>query len=450
GASRPRASGRTSSLAAPEERSRPSPESYAKPSGANPQREPRTLLLEIRGEDLEALGAAGQGGGHAVADLLADQGARQRGHDRDQPLLRLRFVRPHDLVGRLLAVLVFQLHGGPEGDPISGGGRVDHLRGADLGLQIGDARLAEALPLARGVVLRVLAEVAVGPRLRDGPHDVRPLLLEPLRFLPEPLEASARHGRALDAHVPITSSLRFTSARKPFRLPRCVRWTWSCGITAPSGPFTSMAAVASERSVTLKPRWAASRVVVSQHIWVMKPETITRSIPRSRSSDSSAVLVNAPGRCLVMTGSSPRGVTASWIARAGLPGTKVAAPGRRLSCTMWMTAIRLSRAQRRVSAMRATALGPSGSTTLPIGAKYSCWASMMRSAVRSMSEPLGVQRVMEAGCPPTSTFAVARRPRIQFSQACARFCSSTCFSSSARSAANPSGLAGCRSSVFTT
>jgi hypothetical protein len=155
-------------------------------------------------------------------------------------------------------------------------------------------------------------------------------------------------------------------------------------MTAPSGPLTSIAAVASESSVTLKPRCAASRVVVSQHIWVMNPETITRSTPRLRSSDSSDVFVNEPGRCLVITGSPAAGVTASRIASAGLPGTKVAAPGRRLSCTMWKTGTRRARAHRRVSAMRATALGPSGSTILPIGAKYSCWASMMRSAVLSI------------------------------------------------------------------
>ena len=60
------------------------------------------------------------------------------------------------------------------------------------------------------------------------------------------------------------------------------------------------------------------------------------------------------------------------------------------------------------------------------------------------------QRVMEAGWPPTSTLADASRPRIQVSHASARFCSSTCLSSSARSRSNPSGLAGCRSSVLTT
>ena len=89
----------------------------------------------------------------------------------------------------------------------------------------------------------------------------------------------------------------------------------------------------------------------------------------------------------MITGSPAAGITASWIASAGLPGTKVAAPGRWLSCTMWKTGIRLARAHRRVSAMRATAFGPSGSTTLPIGAKYSCWASMMRSAVLSIAGP---------------------------------------------------------------
>src|SRR5262245_35777862 len=34
--------------------------------------------------------------------------------------------------------------------------------------------------------------------------------------------------------------------------------------------------------------------------------------------------------------------------------------------------------------MCVTAAGPSGSTTLPIGAKYSCWASITRSAVLSI------------------------------------------------------------------
>src|SRR4029453_3479353 len=183
------------------------------------------LPNEVWGQDLEGLLPAGQLRGHAVADLLADQGPGQRGHDRDQPALRLRLVRSHDLIRGLLAVLVLQLHGGAERHAIAGGRRVDHLGGADLRLQVGDARLDEPLPLARGMVLRVLAEIAVSPRLRDGAHDVRALLLEPLHLVAQTVVAGAGHRRALDAHDRITSSLRFTSARNPLRLPRCVRWT---------------------------------------------------------------------------------------------------------------------------------------------------------------------------------------------------------------------------------
>ena len=104
-------------------------------------------------------------------------------------------------------------------------GDSDHLGGADLRFQIGDARLDEALPLAGRVVLRILAEVAVGPGLRDGAHDARALPLEALHLVAQPVVAGAGHRGALDAHDRITSSLRFTSARNPLRLPRCVRWT---------------------------------------------------------------------------------------------------------------------------------------------------------------------------------------------------------------------------------
>ena len=53
------------------------------------------------------------------------------------------------------------------------------------------------------------------------------------------------------------SSTRVTSARKPRRLPRCVRCTSSAGITAPSGACTAIAAVASASTVTCRPRCAA-------------------------------------------------------------------------------------------------------------------------------------------------------------------------------------------------
>lgn len=71
---------------------------------------------------------------------------------------------------------------------------------------------------------------------------------------------------------------------------------------------------------TLNPRWAASRVVVSQHIWVMKPETITCSIPSFRRCSSRGVPVNATGRCFRITGSPGFGATAGWISSAGSRG----------------------------------------------------------------------------------------------------------------------------------
>ena len=152
----------------------------------------------------------------------------------------------------------------------------------------------------------------------------------------------------------------------------------------------------------------------------------------------------------MITGSPAAGVTASWIASAGLPGTKVAAPGRWLSCTMWKTGIRLARAHRRVSAMRATAFGPvrqhhlaDRGEVLLLGIDDEERGLVHRGA-------LVAQRVRVAGCPPTWTFESASRPRIQLSHASARFCSSTCFSSSARSFSRPSGAAAVRSSVLTT
>ena len=57
-----------------------------------------------------------------------------------------------------------------------------------LVLELVDAALAEALLLARRVVLGVLAQVAVGARLGDRLDDARPLhLLEPLELLSKPL-----------------------------------------------------------------------------------------------------------------------------------------------------------------------------------------------------------------------------------------------------------------------
>src|SRR6516164_6771371 len=88
---------------------------------------------EIGLDDVERLLAGRKLGGHAVSDVL---------------------------VADLLAVLVLQQDRRAEGDPVTRGGRLDDLGPADLPLELGDAALDERLLLARGMIFRVLGEVA--------------------------------------------------------------------------------------------------------------------------------------------------------------------------------------------------------------------------------------------------------------------------------------------------
>src|SRR5262249_17888619 len=122
---------------------------------------------EIHFDDVEGLLAGWQLRGDSVADVLADERAGQRRHDRDAPLRRLRLVRAHDLVADLLALLVLEQDRRREGPAVPRRGRLDDVGGADLSLELGDAPLDERLLLARRVVLGVLGKVAVGPGLGD-------------------------------------------------------------------------------------------------------------------------------------------------------------------------------------------------------------------------------------------------------------------------------------------
>ena len=80
--------------------------------------------------------------------------------------------------------------------PLPGG--LDDLGPADLGLELPDPALDEPLALLRGVVLGVLGEVAVRPRLGDGPDDARALdALELLQLLLEPGVTFPGHRRPL-------------------------------------------------------------------------------------------------------------------------------------------------------------------------------------------------------------------------------------------------------------
>ena len=105
---------------------------------------------------------------------------------------------------------------------------------------------------------------------------------------------------------------------------------------------------------------------------------IARALAWARAAK---VPVNEPGRCFVITGSPATGRASGWISSAGLPGAKVDGLGRRLSWTTCTTGVPELRAHARARASCFTADGPSGRTTFPIGAKYSCWASMTTRAL---------------------------------------------------------------------
>src|SRR5262249_647805 len=170
---------------------------------------------EVGVEDVERLLAVRKLGGHRVPDSLADESAGQRRQHGDAAFGRLRLIGAHDLITVLLARFVLELDGRAEGPPLPLRGRIDHLGVADLGLELVDAALDEPLPLTRGVVFRVLAQIAVGASLGDGFADGRSLgRLETLELVPELLEAGPRHGRSLDGHVRLSLAGPAVSCRE--------------------------------------------------------------------------------------------------------------------------------------------------------------------------------------------------------------------------------------------
>src|SRR5262249_10150012 len=110
-------------------------------------------------------------------------------------------VRSHDLIPRFLPRLVLEPDRRAEGDPIARGRRAEDLGRSHLALQLVEARLRERLLLARGIIIRVLIEIAVGARFRDGLGDGGALhALQPLQLFLQAGVALAGHGRALDRH----------------------------------------------------------------------------------------------------------------------------------------------------------------------------------------------------------------------------------------------------------
>src|SRR6266850_970470 len=156
---------------------------------------------EIHFDDVEGLPAGRKLRAHAVADVLADERAGQRRHDRDAPFRGIRLVRADDLVADLLAALVFEQDRRGEGDAVARRGRIDDLGAPHLGFERGDTALDERLLLARRMVFRVLGEVAVRPGLGDGLDDGVPIdVLQAVELVAQTLVPRTRHRRALDRH----------------------------------------------------------------------------------------------------------------------------------------------------------------------------------------------------------------------------------------------------------
>src|SRR5947207_1289932 len=114
-------------------------------------------------KDIVALDAAGGLHLHLLAGFLADEGAAERRAVGDLAGLDVGLVLADDLPGRLLAAVLLDVHRGAEHAAALGIEQpgVDLLRVGELRLDVADARLDEALALARRVVLGVLGEVAV-------------------------------------------------------------------------------------------------------------------------------------------------------------------------------------------------------------------------------------------------------------------------------------------------
>src|SRR6056297_2147439 len=108
----------------------------------------------------------------AVALLLADEGAGDRRFHVEQALLDIGLVLAHDLPGVPgLGVLVDQRHGGAELDRARQARGVDHLGEAEDALDLLEATLDEGLLLLGGMILGILAEIAMLARLGDGADD---------------------------------------------------------------------------------------------------------------------------------------------------------------------------------------------------------------------------------------------------------------------------------------
>src|SRR5207302_5929320 len=133
------------------------PRGFHAPQVVSPQAVAELFVADV--DDLVALQAAGGLDLDDLAGLLADERLADRRGVGDAVRLDVGLVLADDLPGGGLAVGL-DVDGGAEHAAPFGIDqlRVDDLRVAELGLDLGDAALDEAGALARGVVLGVLRE----------------------------------------------------------------------------------------------------------------------------------------------------------------------------------------------------------------------------------------------------------------------------------------------------
>src|SRR5579883_2721629 len=121
-----------------------------------------------------------------VAFFLADQSAGRRRSDGDPAGFHVRLRLADNLQDFFLfGVLVDKRHCGPELHGIAGKLRnVDNFRALQLVLELEDPALVQGLSLFRGVIFRVLRQIAMAARFCDRLDDAGALdLLQPLKLL---------------------------------------------------------------------------------------------------------------------------------------------------------------------------------------------------------------------------------------------------------------------------
>src|SRR6516165_2352706 len=148
-------------------------------------------------EDFVGFVAAGGGYRHRVADALGNERLGERRGNGETRALDVSLMHADDLVADLdFRILVDEMNGRAEFHRVAGKHRrINHFRGRGDFLQLGDAAFDEGLALARGMVLGIFREVAMGAGFGDSPDDGRAFIcLQIPQFILECHETRGGHG----------------------------------------------------------------------------------------------------------------------------------------------------------------------------------------------------------------------------------------------------------------